>query len=115
MLGFHVYPSSARPPTQSARPPAVQPTIHFDGDWTPGPRRLLEGAIAEAEAYGTFRAAGADAPHGIMWVCYCKRLPAAMVYVVHRVGWPGVLSAYHPAELGLKILDATGCPERAYA
>ena len=79
---------------------SVKPLIFFDGDWTQVEQRILERAIADADA-----SCGSDLPdRDRLWFCYCKRLGDAAVYMAHRVGWMRVLHAYGAAELGLKIL-----------
>ena len=76
--------------------------IHFDGEWTPSARRILERAIADAEAL--HRSERGEGGPALRWFCYCKRLGGMTVYIAHRVGWMTVLHAYEATELGEKIL-----------
>ena len=76
--------------------------IRFDGDWTKAEERILESAIADAEL---LQCTAATRPLATgSWLCYCKRLGDATVYMAHRAGWQRVLHAYAAPALGLRII-----------
>ena len=84
------------------------PYIRFEGDWTGAEKRILQGAISDAEGLDHPFTAPGRAPRP--WLCYCKRLSGMTAYIAHRAGWTHVLHAYGAAELGLKILFVGGQP-----
>ncbi len=83
-------------------PGSVAHRIHFDGEWTTPARRILERAIATAEAL--HRSERGQRRPASQWFCYCKRLGGTTVYIAHRIGWRTVLHAYGATKLGEKIL-----------
>ena len=86
------------------------PDIRFEGDWTEAEKRILQGAIMDAQGLNHPVAAPGYVPGP--WLCYCKRLSGMTAYMAHRAGWTHVLHAYGAAELGLKILFVDATPPK---
>ena len=101
------------PLTPSRRPVVhdeTAPYIRFEGDWIEAEKRILQGAISDAEGLDLPVTAREYVPGP--WMCYCKRLAGMTAYIAHRSGWTHVLHAYGAAELGLKILFVGGRPPK---